>query len=77
MWKQIQDRMKPPLCKGHGEPCVIRQVKKGGANQGEPPFITSCTLPFPGGWCHPEIYAVMFWCLLVLHLVRALAVNDR
>ncbi|KAK9901314.1 hypothetical protein WJX75_005948 [Coccomyxa subellipsoidea] len=34
VWKQIQDRMKPPLCKGHGEPCVIRQVKKGGANQG-------------------------------------------
>jgi hypothetical protein len=27
--------MKPPLCKGHGEPSVIRQVKKGGPNQGE------------------------------------------
>ncbi|BDA45375.1 probable DNA-(apurinic or apyrimidinic site) lyase 2 [Coccomyxa sp. Obi] len=34
VWKQIQDRMKPPLCKGHGEPCVIRQVKKSGVNQG-------------------------------------------
>ncbi len=36
VWKQIQNRMKPPLCKGHGEPCVIRQVKKGGVNQGMP-----------------------------------------
>ena len=36
VWRQIQDRMKPPLCKGHGEPCVIRQVKKGGVNQGKP-----------------------------------------
>lgn len=34
-WKQIQQRMRPPLCKGHSEPCVIRQVKKGGPNQGE------------------------------------------
>ena len=33
-WAQIQQRMKPPLCKGHNEPCVIRQVKKGGPNQG-------------------------------------------
>ena len=33
-WAQIQERMKPPLCKGHAEPCVIRQVKKGGHNQG-------------------------------------------
>ena len=37
-WKQIQQRMKPPLCKGHGEPSVIRQVKKGGPNQGKEPF---------------------------------------
>lgn len=66
MWKQIQDRMKPPLCKGHGEPCVIRQVKKGGANQGDLPFITSRTLPFPGGWCHPGMHIGAF----VLHLVR-------
>ncbi|KAK9867360.1 hypothetical protein WJX84_005602 [Apatococcus fuscideae] len=33
-WRQIQQRMRPPKCKGHGEDCVIRQVKKGGANQG-------------------------------------------
>ncbi len=37
-WKQIQQRMKPPLCKGHSEPSVIRQVKKGGPNQGREPF---------------------------------------
>ena len=34
-WAQIQQRMKPPLCKGHAEPSVIRQVKKGGPNQGK------------------------------------------
>ena len=33
-WAQIQERMKPPLCKGHAEPCAIRQVKKGGPNHG-------------------------------------------
>lgn len=36
-WKQIQDKMKPPLCKGHREPCVIRTTKKAGGNQGGPP----------------------------------------
>ena len=41
-WAQIQQRMKPPLCKGHSEPCVIRQVKKGGPNQGKP--ATLCML---------------------------------
>lgn len=46
-WAQIQQRMKPPLCKGHSEPCVIRQVKKGGPNQGNPAALwappgTSC-----------------------------------
>ena len=25
-WRAIQERMKPPLCNGHHEPCVIRQV---------------------------------------------------
>jgi hypothetical protein len=35
VWREIQERMKPPLCKGHSEPCVIRQVKKGGPNQGK------------------------------------------
>lgn len=39
VWKEIQERMKPPLCKGHAEPCVIRQVKKGGPNQGN--FLSS------------------------------------
>ncbi|KAK9827629.1 hypothetical protein WJX81_000675 [Elliptochloris bilobata] len=32
-WRSIQQRMKPPTCAGHGEPCVIRQVKKAGANK--------------------------------------------
>ena len=36
-WQQIQDRMKPPNCKGHAEPMVIRQVKKKGPNNGETP----------------------------------------
>ena len=33
-WRNIQQRMQPPLCAGHGEPCVIRQVKKAGPNKG-------------------------------------------
>ena len=41
-WAHIQQRMKPPLCKGHSEPCVIRQVKKGGPNQGKAAAL--CTL---------------------------------
>ncbi|KAG2489940.1 hypothetical protein HYH03_011572 [Edaphochlamys debaryana] len=32
-WRQIQQQMKPPTC-GHGEPCVIRTVKKKGENNG-------------------------------------------
>ncbi|EIE20130.1 DNase I-like protein [Coccomyxa subellipsoidea C-169] len=39
LFTAADDRMKPPLCKGHGEPCVIRQVKKGGVNQGKPPRL--------------------------------------
>jgi hypothetical protein len=34
-WQRIQQLMKPPKCKGHGEECVVRHVKKGGVNQGE------------------------------------------
>ncbi|GIL56754.1 hypothetical protein Vafri_12059 [Volvox africanus] len=33
-WRQIQHQMKPPRCNGHGEPCVIRTVKKRGDNNG-------------------------------------------
>lgn len=35
-WKRIQQKMKSsiPLCKGHGEPCVARSVKKEGPNNG-------------------------------------------
>jgi hypothetical protein len=66
VWKQIQDRMKPPLCKGHGEPCVIRQVKKGGANQGKPLLSHHAPCPF-------LVVVAALECILVpfvLHLVR-------
>jgi len=33
-WRSIHQRMQPPLCAGHGEPSVIRQVKKAGPNKG-------------------------------------------
>lgn len=35
-WRKIQDLMNRtvPVCKGHGEPCVARVVKKGGPNIG-------------------------------------------
>ncbi|KAK8938905.1 hypothetical protein KSP39_PZI011306 [Platanthera zijinensis] len=35
-WKRIQQKMKSsiPLCKGHGEPCVARSVRKEGPNNG-------------------------------------------
>lgn len=40
--------MKPPLCKGHSEPCVIRQVKKAGPNQGAKSLPTSVILQVLG-----------------------------
>lgn len=33
-WRSIRQKMKPPTCSGHGEACVIRQVKKAGLNKG-------------------------------------------
>lgn len=35
-WRRIQELMQNsvPLCKGHGEPCVARSVKKAGPNVG-------------------------------------------
>ena len=33
-WSRIQESAKPPLCSGHQEPCVIREVKKRGPNKG-------------------------------------------
>ena len=33
-WSRIQSQMKAPKCKGHGEDCVIREVKKSGPNKG-------------------------------------------
>ena len=38
-WQRIQQSMKPPRCKGHGEACVVRQVKKKGPNQGRVFFV--------------------------------------
>ncbi|KAG6534194.1 hypothetical protein ZIOFF_008079 [Zingiber officinale] len=35
-WQKIQQKMKMtlPICKGHGEPCVARSVKREGPNRG-------------------------------------------
>ncbi|THU55444.1 hypothetical protein C4D60_Mb11t06600 [Musa balbisiana] len=35
-WQRIQQKMKMtiPICKGHGEPCVSRSVKREGPNRG-------------------------------------------
>nr|XP_009382722.1 PREDICTED: DNA-(apurinic or apyrimidinic site) lyase 2 isoform X1 [Musa acuminata subsp. malaccensis]XP_018675749.1 PREDICTED: DNA-(apurinic or apyrimidinic site) lyase 2 isoform X1 [Musa acuminata subsp. malaccensis]XP_018675750.1 PREDICTED: DNA-(apurinic or apyrimidinic site) lyase 2 isoform X1 [Musa acuminata subsp. malaccensis] len=35
-WRRIQQKMKMtiPICKGHGEPCVSRSVKREGPNRG-------------------------------------------
>lgn len=37
-WSKIHSKMKAPKCKGHGEDCVIREVKKNGPNKGEGPL---------------------------------------
>ncbi len=42
-WQAIQQQLKPPLCKGHRVPCVIRTVKKRGPNQGRQ--FWCCSLP--------------------------------
>lgn len=34
-WSKIHSKMKAPKCKGHGEDCVIREVKKNGPNKGD------------------------------------------
>ena len=34
-WQRIHTKMKAPRCKGHGEDCVIREVKKNGPNKGK------------------------------------------
>lgn len=41
-WSRIQESAKPPLCSGHKEPCVIREVKKKGPNKGEMLSRCSC-----------------------------------
>lgn len=43
-WRSIQQKMKPPKCAGHGEACVIRQVKKAGPNKGAAVVIFPSTV---------------------------------
>lgn len=40
-WEKIKQKMKTsiPLCKGHGEPCVARSVKKEGPNIGRSFYV--------------------------------------
>jgi hypothetical protein len=38
-WRSIHEKMKPPVCKGHREPCAVRTVKKAGENQGRCPTL--------------------------------------
>lgn len=33
-WRRIQERQKPPRCRGHGEPAKVRKVTKAGPNFG-------------------------------------------
>eukprot|EP00884_Botryococcus_braunii_P005411 jgi/Botrbrau1/14871/Bobra.0298s0005.1 len=42
-WNRIRQMMKPPKCRGHGEECVVRHVKKAGANQGRVFYV--CARP--------------------------------
>eukprot|EP00879_Flechtneria_rotunda_P023622 GHRR01024993.1.p1 GENE.GHRR01024993.1~~GHRR01024993.1.p1 ORF type:complete len:629 (+),score=275.46 GHRR01024993.1:393-2279(+) len=38
-WQRISRAMQPPVCKEHGEPCVIRTVKKRGVNNGRQFYV--------------------------------------
>ncbi|GMH41645.1 hypothetical protein BSKO_09555 [Bryopsis sp. KO-2023] len=52
-WKGIFDKMKPPLCRGHSERCVIREVKKQGDNKGRLFFVCARPAgPPPIGRCN-------------------------
>jgi hypothetical protein len=42
-WRRISESMKPPSCSGHKELCVIRTVKKKGANAGRQFYV--CARP--------------------------------
>lgn len=46
-WKSVfSGAPKPPLCGGHGEPCVLRKVKKQGANKDRGFWV--CARPMGG-----------------------------
>ncbi|CAD7702479.1 unnamed protein product [Ostreobium quekettii] len=52
-WERINRMLQPPRCQGHGEPCVIREVKKQCANKGRLFFV--CARPEghrPKGRCN-------------------------
>eukprot|EP00897_Mesotaenium_endlicherianum_P010952 jgi/Mesen1/9886/ME000070S09178 len=41
-WRRIRERLSGggvPACKGHGDPCVARVVKKGGLNNGRTFYV--------------------------------------
>lgn len=51
-WQRISRTMQPPLCKGHKEVCVIRTVKKKGANFGRQFYVCArADGPPPVGRC--------------------------
>lgn len=51
-WKSIFKKIEPPLCSGHGEHCVTREVKKNGSNKGRLFFVCNrADGPPPIGRC--------------------------
>lgn len=51
-WKTIFKKIEPPMCSGHGERCVIREVKKNGNNKGRLFFVCNrADGPPPVGRC--------------------------
>lgn len=51
-WKSLFEKLKPPLCNGHGESCVIREVKKNGPNKGRRFYVCArAEGPVPIGRC--------------------------
>lgn len=52
-WQRIADSMKPPNCRGHNEPSVIRTVKKKGPNNGRNFYVCARPNgPSPVGRCN-------------------------
>eukprot|EP00210_Caulerpa_lentillifera_P001083 g1044.t1 len=51
-WKLIFEKNKPPLCDGHKEHCVMREVKKKGPNKGRRFYVCArAEGPAPIGRC--------------------------